>query len=125
MGDGRSGVEDGFAAVDALTALVILSTTITLSIGALSVARRAERAASEAATARSTLQFLLAEPVRTVGMYSGSNLAFDWTLQVDAEGAASAPVRVCVQRLSARSRASGKTYGIESRRPCAPQTPTS
>lgn len=119
----KDGREAGFAAVDALTALAILATTITLSIVALSVARRAEHAASEAGAARTTMGSLLAAPARQPGLYSGSNPNFNWTLQVDREGGSASPVQLCAQRISLRSRAGGKLYTAQSRRPCPPETP--
>ena len=123
MASGRSDNENGFAAVDALTALAILATTITLSIVALSVARRAEQSASEASAARTTLRFLLTEPARPPGLYSGSNPDFDWTLQVDQEAGGVSPVQLCAQKISLRSRGGGKLYAVQSRRPCPPDVP--
>ena len=123
MGLTRTTDEAGFAAVDALTALAILATTITLSIVALSVARRAEQSASQAAAARTTMQLLLAEPARPPGLYSGSNPAFDWTLQVDQEAGSVSPVQLCAHKISLRSRAGGKLYAVQSRRPCPPDVP--
>lgn len=117
------GREAGFAAVDALTALAILATTITLSIVALSAARRAEQLASQTGAARTTIQFLLAEPARPAGLYSGSNPDFHWTVQVDQEAGTASPVQLCAQMISLRSRTGGKIYTAQSRRPCPPNLP--
>lgn len=119
----QDGRESGFAAVDALTALAILATTITLSIVALSVARRAEQSASLGRAARTTIQVLLAEPTRPPGLYSGSSSDFDWTLQVEQETGSASPVQLCAQKISLRSRAGGKLYTAQSRRPCPPHLP--
>lgn len=108
----------GFAAVDALTALVILSTTIALSIGALSSARKIGQAATEASAARTTLQLIIAEPSRLPGSYAGVSGNFDWTLQVTDESAPSAPLRVCAQKASVRPWLGGRRYELETRRPC-------
>lgn len=116
--------DEGFAAVDALTALAILAVTITLSIVALSVAGRAQRAATEANAARTTLQELLSEPVGQPGLYSGSNRLFNWTLQVGDISTNPSLVRLCAQKVSVRSKTSGKLYVASSQRQCPPQKPT-
>lgn len=113
----------GFAAVDALTALAILATTIALSIVALSVARRAAAAAAESGAARAVLLMILNEPPRPAGEYTGVSGAFDWALQVRVESPPSAPMRICAERASARLRSGGRRYDLETRRPCAPERP--
>lgn len=118
MADGFTKDDEGFAAVDALTALVILSTTIVLSIGALSSARKIQRAAAEASAARTVLQLVVTEVPRPPGGYSGVSGGFDWTLQVSEETAPSAPVRLCVQKVTVQSRHGRRSYDLESRRPC-------
>ncbi len=110
----------GFAAVDALTALVILSTTIALSIGALSSARKIQQAATEAGAARTALQLIIAEPSRLPGSYAGVSGDFDWTLLVSEEGAPSAPLRICAQKASVQPRLGRRRYELETRRPCPP-----
>ncbi|MDO8297668.1 MAG: hypothetical protein Q7T19_14655 [Caulobacter sp.] len=123
MADGGRENSAGFAAVDALTALAILATTIALSIVALSVARRAAAAAAEATTARTTLLMILNDPPRPAGIYAGASSAFDWMLQVRAESPPSAPVRICTEHASLRARTSGRRYDLETGRPCAPERP--
>lgn len=124
-GSSASGVDGGagFAAVDALTALAILATTIALSIGALSVAKRAAAAAQEATLARATLLMVLSDPSRPVGVYSGASGAFDWTLEVRAESPPSTPIQVCAEQAIVRARKDGRRYDLETRRPCAPVRP--
>jgi hypothetical protein len=114
--------EAGFAAVDALTALAILATTIALSISALSVARRASVAASETNAARTTLLQVLGDAPRLPGVYSGTIGAFDWSLRIHEETPPNSPARLCRQRASLHGRVSGRSYADESRAPCG-QTP--
>lgn len=115
--------EAGFAALDALTALAILATTIALSMSALSVARRASLAASESNAARTMLLLLVNEPLKPPGTYSGVVGRFDWTLRVTDESAPASPVHLCRQAASVTGRTSDRRYDLERHRPCPPDRP--
>jgi hypothetical protein len=115
--------EAGFAAVDALTALVILSTTIALSIGALSSARKIQQAASETSAARAALQLLVVEASRPPGDYSGVSGQFDWTIHVSELAGPSTSLKLCQQAASIRPRTGHRRYDLETQRPCPPDAP--
>jgi len=77
-GDGAS---DGYAAVDAMVALVILAMTITFALGAAQAARRAAVVAEETRRAVQLLRYLVDEAPLTTTIQSGVANGFTWRVQ--------------------------------------------
>ena len=101
--------EHGFAAVDALVALLILSSTLVLALGGLQQAARISRVAAESGRATSLARGLMARPdLEDAQGHSGS---LHWRLEVDqATGASMGAGRVCGRRLMVRSSQDGRLY---------------
>jgi len=115
LGRGQS----GFAAVDAITALAILATTIALSISALSVGRRAAMSAAETEQAQTSMLALLDQSVPAEGVSSGSLSDFDWSIAATPTERSLTPVSVCRVDVSLRSRISGRRYRFFSHKVCS------
>ena len=73
--------DSGFAAVDALVALMILAITITLSLRAVETAKRAATSADEMRQATQVMRGLLEAPLAKRGVQTGQTAAFDWRLE--------------------------------------------
>ena len=116
----RSG-ENGFAAVDAMVALVILSTTIILSLGAVEIGRKASVKALETRKAGALLQGLLETSPGQIGALSGTANGFDWRVVTTPakENAATNPTKLCDRVAQALSRASGRRYVFTTTDVCA------
>lgn len=85
VGHGASG-QAGFAVVDAMIALAILSSTIVLSLVAIQTAHSASRVVSETRRARVELQYLLDNAPRALGVQSGRAGGFDWRVATQSAG---------------------------------------
>ncbi len=79
---GSKSNSDGFAAVDALVALTILASAISLTIEAVGSARRAAQAALETERAKGLLEQLLESGQGGAGVRTGRSDGFDWRLEV-------------------------------------------
>ena len=110
---------DGFAAVDALVALTILSTTLILSLGAAETARRASVSAAETRQASELLHYLIDATPGRIGAASGRASGFDWRVDVRVSAAAHGPVlQLCDRSARLTSRQSGRRYALASARIC-------
>ena len=102
--------DDGFAVIDALMALMILSITISLTLAAGITSRRVAAAAEEAREAETALAMLLAgsQGRGAIGVSSGQLGRFDWRREVAVSTLpdANAETRLC--RISVSLRASGQ-----------------
>lgn len=116
---------EGFAVVDALVAMGILSVAVGLSITSLAVASRIETAASSSAEARMILVRLMTEPSRPPGLYSGMSGLYSWSLSVTEDSSTPREIHICMQRATVRSSQTGKRYELQSRRFCPPASPAS
>ena len=74
--------DSGFAAVDALVALMILTISIVLCLRAVETARHAAIAADEARHATQLLAGLLDAAPRKAGGLAGRSPTFSWTVEV-------------------------------------------
>jgi hypothetical protein len=108
---------DGFAAVDALTAVAILATTLLLSIQALDSALRVSRTGREAIEARTAFAWLMDGAPRPPGAYRGRTGGFDWTLLVVDEGN-TGQVRLCRQSIELRNHRSRRRFVQEGHSVC-------
>ena len=105
----------GFAAVDALVALLILSTTLVFSLGGLQAAARLATRSQEAIEVSALARQLLARGGDGVSADAGRSGPLRWTLQTDRLGDAAA---VCVEGLEVRSLATGRRYRFTSALAC-------
>ncbi len=109
--------------MDAMVALVILSTTIILSLGAVETARRASVAAAEIRRATGLMEGLLETAPRQEGVAAGRANGFDWRLETTASPTNSAAqlVRLCDRTVSVRSLASGRGFRLTDAEVCPPE----
>ena len=112
--------ETGFAAADALVALMILAVTIVLSLEAAATAGRAARAALETRQASETLRQALQLSPPTPGVASGSTSLFAWRVDTRSSGAVSnlAALRLCDRSASATSIRSRHRFSLATTEPC-------
>jgi hypothetical protein len=118
--DPRASPREGFAAIDAITALAILSITIALCIQAGSTSLKAVRAAREIRRAEALGRFVLALPVR--GPRAGETPQFTWRVEVARDmtaPAAQAGLILCRRTVSAVARQGGRRFGWETVTPCS------
>lgn len=112
----------GFAAVDALVALMILAATITLSLRAVGTARRAAFGADEMRQATQMLRGLLDTPVTRPGALAGQTPFFLWRVETRAgvaiPGATGA--LICARSASVTSRRDGRRYTLAGAEICPP-----
>jgi len=111
---GACPADDGFAAVDAMVALVILSSTIILALGVVDTGRRAAVKAVEIRKATSLLRGLLETTPGQVGSISGTASGFNWqvlTVVANDDGPID-PIKLCDRNAKALSRASGRKYAL-------------
>lgn len=118
---GPGGGQDGFAAVDALVAVTILSSSLALSLMAAQVGSRAGRSAGETREAEMLLRARLEGTAGRAGAWSGRDRGLDWRVEahfpdVDPVGRA-AP---CVRTATAKAD-SGRTYRIATVDVCLPR----
>lgn len=112
---------NGFAAIDALVALVILTTTIGLSITAAAQSRRLATAAAETRGATAVLQQLADRAPSAIS--SGTTSGFEWRILVsrpDTDPLA-AHLATCRMSISARSVSDRQRFGVSTLVSCAPE----
>ncbi len=116
--------EDGFAAVDALVALMILSATIILSLGAAEVARRATRDAVQLRRADQILLGLLKTSPQEIGVAQGRSSNFVWRVTIRPANAAprSHTAQVCERVAQVQSLGDHRRYSMSTSELCP--TPT-
>lgn len=78
----RGNGQAGFAAVDALVALVILSSALGLSLVATQSARKVAAQAARTRRAEALCRYLLVTNTGVVGVTSGRSADLDWRLEV-------------------------------------------
>jgi len=101
--------EAGYAAVDALVALLILSVTLIMSFQALQQAKRLSQATLEVRQAQTLATWLMETGPRSYEVATGSSGAFTWRLSTDATGAAR-PIEVCHREVTLTSSVSGRIF---------------
>jgi hypothetical protein len=117
---------DGFAAVDAMIALTIISTVVVLSLAALQTAHRASLTVAESRRARVELQYLLDNAPRALGVQNGTAGGFNWQVSTAAAGEAShSGARICDRAVQLTNLSSGRRYGLATAEICPPPPPAS
>lgn len=109
--------DGGYAAVDALVALLILSSTLIMSFQALQQAGRTANAAGEARRAQTLLVYLLETSPRVLEPREGEVEGFSWRVEMDATGA-ERPIEVCRRSATLHARTSGRTYAAATLETC-------
>lgn len=115
---GTADATDGFAAVDALVALVILSATIAFAIQSTTTARRAAVAARETAGADVLIRHLLDGPMSSG---AGRSDLFAWrvdTVPDLTDGTAQGP-KLCRRSAELSAIRTGRRYRGSTLTPCA------
>lgn len=111
--DSDAAGEAGYAAVDALVALTILSTTLILAIDAGAAARKAALTANETRRAEALLRYLVDSAPSAVGAQQGHAGSFAWSLKVQRTGgAAVGNVGLCSRDAAVRSDISGRAFNL-------------
>jgi hypothetical protein len=119
-GPGRG--QDGFAVVDALVAVTILSSSLALSLMAAQVGGRASRSAAETRDAEMLLRERLESTAGQSGVWSGRDRGLDWRIEAQVSGASPARrAAPCVRAASAKA-AHGRTYRIVTIDTCLSET---
>jgi hypothetical protein len=113
----------GYAAVDAMVALIILSLTVILSLGAFQAASRATRRAVEIETARVLLGRVIESEPKDFAGSSGTAPGFAWTLQTQPT-ASNALIDVCRRAAEVVATSSGRRYGAVTLVACPPRSQT-
>jgi hypothetical protein len=117
-GDGSS---DGYAAVDAMVALVILSISITFALGAAQTARRAAVAAEETRRATALMRYLVDEAPQATAVETGTANGFTWRVQVRPAANTSVPSSfVCDRTTELVSNTSHRRFHLEGAAVCPP-----
>jgi hypothetical protein len=112
--------EAGYAAVDALVALTILSMTLILAINAGAVAKRAAIAADETRRAAGLLKYLVETSPAAPGAIQGVTGSFSWAVTVRRVN--SPPVGnvgACRREAAVKSLVSGRTFNLATTELCA------
>ncbi len=115
--------QDGFAAIDALVAVTILSLSLALSLTAAQAGVRASRAAGETRDAELILRDRLEQTAGRAGVWMGQDQGLTW--RVEALAADTAPASragPCVRVASAKARLTGRVYRIATADVCLPAT---
>jgi hypothetical protein len=112
------GAHAGFAAIDALVALLLLASTIALALTAVHVGRRAALAAVEAREASALLAYLLDQPRHSHGTIRVVDLKFVWSIQSDRPLRALGGLSTCRQAAQVTALSSGRTYTATSMTVC-------
>lgn len=120
-GQGPSEGQGGFAAVDALVAVTILSSSLAMSLTAAEIGARASRTAGETRDAELLLRDRLESTAGQAGVWSGRDQRLNW--RVEAHVSDAGPARLaapCVRTAYAKA-ASGRTYRLATIDICAPK----
>jgi len=114
----------GFAAVDALVALVILSTTLAMGLVATDSARKVAASAAAIRRAEALARDLLADSPYRVGISSGRSAGLDWRLEVTPLSPVSTAERsrLCQASAAIRAGARGRTFTLTTVDACRPET---
>jgi hypothetical protein len=104
-------------------ALLILSITLAMAIGAGQTARQAALAAAELQSADYVLRALIDTAPSTVNVTQGRTDAFDWRLSIIAVDpqASIAAVQICSRTAELHSRRDGRRYRLDTAAICIPR----
>lgn len=107
----------GYALTDALVALLILSVSLVLSLGALAQARETTDLAWELRRAEARLSHLLDAGPRRLTASAGVSGGFGWSLETQPVGAEQ-PIALCRRAARIVAIASGRTFEAATRETC-------
>ena len=115
----------GFAAVDALVALVILSSALGLTLAATQNARKVAAQAARTRQAEALCRYLLATGAGVIGATAGRASDLDWRLEVrrvstDAHAPQS---RLCDASVAVRASNGGRTFTMSTTTFCHDEPP--
>ena len=104
----------GFAAVDALVALTILSSTLILALQALTVTHRAAAAALETRKANALMASLMVEARKATGLSSGETGALRWQVRLEPSEVSG----ICSRSVNVEGLRSRRRFALATREPC-------
>jgi hypothetical protein len=114
--------QGGFAAVDALVAVTILSSSLALSLTAAEIGMRASRTAGETRDAELVLRGRLEDTAGQAGVWSGRVQGLSWRIEAHrSDDAVIERAGPCVRTASATSTRSGRTYRLTTVDTCPPE----
>jgi hypothetical protein len=116
---GRALLDQGYVAVDALVALLLVCMSLGFGFQAVQQAMAAARSASEVQRAQLVLTHVMETAPRAVGLANGSMDGFEWTLETHLTGA-ERPIAVCRRAAAARHAVTGRIYAAETLETCPP-----
>jgi hypothetical protein len=114
---GHCDMRDGYAAVDAMVALLMLSLAVIFSLRAMQQGEKAADLAHELQAANVLTEALMQDGPRRFGAATGWSRGFAWTLETQATGA-ERPIELCRRFLVLRSEASSRRYWAASTETC-------
>lgn len=113
--------DGGYAAVDALVALAILTTAIVFSVTTIHTTRRAANATLEARRSNELLQALLQRAPSEPSTNEARAGGFLWQVVVHDPVLSSGAVALCTHDASVTSIATGRRYRLSTAKICAPK----
>lgn len=113
--------DDGYAVIDALVALMILSVTVVLGLVALQQTVGVSEAAWEARQAHTLIRHVMNTGPRDLGGAAGEAQGFSWRLETQLTGA-DRPIPICRRAVSLVAADSGRGYKAATLTPC-PEDP--
>ena len=122
--DGEPEADGGYAAVDALVALTILTMTLGMAISAGDAAERAGAAAKESDRAADLFEYLTSQPP-VIGLQQGLTADFAWREAVTplATPSPQGELHLCARHLQATSGRSGRHFDLEGQVLCVERAP--
>jgi len=117
--DSNGSGEGGFAAVDALVAVTILASSLSLSLVAAQIAARASKIAAETKAAEILLRERLVLYSGRPGIETGEAGGLSWRLEATRSRATTARIIPCSVSASARSKRTGRVYQINALELCS------
>jgi hypothetical protein len=113
------GVEDGYAAIDALVALMILTSTLICALTAAHQAAEVARFALETRQATVLGRYLIETAPVQPGVRGGRTESFSWKQSVSEPVMAVGASAICVQRANIVADKSHRTFAFESNVVCS------
>lgn len=115
---------EGFALVDALVALVIFTTTLSLCLSLADTSMKLGSRSLELRRANLLGRYLLETARQTAGGSDGRDNGFWWQVNVTSTPAPGASeVKLCARSVELRSTESGRRYGFSTVEICPPSSP--
>jgi hypothetical protein len=118
----RCEAEEGYAAVDALVALMLIAAALAAAFPALAQAARVADSAREVRSAKAFLAHLLEASPATLQVQTGETSEFRWRVAMEPTGA-ERPVAICRQAAQLVHRESGRRYVAATLEACPAEEP--